>query len=144
MKRSGLLLASVCMLWLVVPSVAPLAEASPPNIRSTPHRLSFGAVDVGSHSDPRELTWTNMTDRDIGIFTFVLCCGENFDYAFPFGGTCEELDRIPAGESCSLTVVFHPSTTGRLLGDITLSYFFEDDPSTQQPLVIVPLQGIGK
>lgn len=84
-------------------------------LRLSPAALNFGDQKVGTSSPPQQITVTNESDSTVTFTTI----GIGFDSEdFPESQNCGS--QLKAGASCTATVTFMPTKTGRRKG---LAYF---------------------
>ncbi len=87
---------------------------SPGVLTVTPGTLSFGTIAVGTDSPAQIVTVSNTGGANLSLSTPVL----NGDYQLT-ASTCGA--TLPAGQSCTLSIAFAPTTAGTRAGQITLS-----------------------
>jgi hypothetical protein len=122
---------------------AAAASDTPATVMGTPLLISFGTVDVGQESKPRDVTWTNTTNATINIFNWVVIANPPFDFYNFDQSSCAQIGAtLLPSSSCSFQVIFRPASSGRSDGQISFSYYITD-PSQPQ-FVIVALKGSGK
>jgi hypothetical protein len=95
-----------------------------------PNALNFGSVTVGGHSNPKTVTLTNSGSASLNV-TGVSTSG---DYSQT--NTCTA--PVPAGGTCSISVIFSPTQQGKRPGTLTIT---DNSPSGSQK---VTLAGTGK
>ena len=104
-------------------SATPTATATPGALSISPRKLKFGAQKVGTSSRARILKATN--DGTVAVtFTGMPITGD-----FAQTNTCG--NSIAARGTCSISVIFRPTTTGRREGNLPL-----DDNATNSPQLI--------
>jgi hypothetical protein len=83
--------------------------------------LSFGTVAVGTDSAPATITATNFGGNPSGALAVALS-GLNASQFRITGSTCNgSLPPAPPGGTCTVTVVFHPTTAGDKTASVTVS-----------------------
>lgn len=83
-------------------------QARGPRLATEPGHLSFGEVAIGTGSAPQQLVLTNLTGAAVTQVPVVLP-----EAVARAGGDCGEatIDLAP-GESCTLSLAFHPTDAG--------------------------------
>ena len=104
-------------------SATPTATATPAALSVSPAKLKFSAQRIGTISRPRTLKVTNDGAAAVKIATMAIT-GD-----FSQTNTCES--RVPAHNSCSISVIFKRAASGKRLGRLTVS-----DNATNSPQVI--------
>jgi hypothetical protein len=100
----------------------------------TPASLTFGSQAVGTTSAPQTLTATN-TGTATMLFNNVSISGDPADFGL---GTDNCIGiNLPAGDSCTVQVVFSPASTGTHTADVVFTDTAAGSPQT------VPLTGTG-
>jgi len=79
-----------------------------PVVALSPKSLAFGSVIVGQSSAPQVSTLTNSGDYALTISSVTLAGTDTQDYSQ--SNNC--VGSVPAGGSCTITVVFTPTATG--------------------------------
>jgi hypothetical protein len=87
------------------------------DIEFTPASFNFGNQPVGTTSLPKKFTLTNKGSVTVSVTKISLTGTDARDFAET--NTCST--SIPAGESCSMTVTFTPSTDGKRTADISVT-----------------------
>ncbi len=97
------------------PHVASLAGNGilPAAVSLSPSSLSFAAQPVGTNSPPQSITMTNAGDAGLTI------SGINASGAFDQANDCPP--SLPGGGSCTITVIFHPVTSGAQSGSVQIT-----------------------
>ena len=103
--------------------------------RLTPNTLAFGTQTIGTTSAVQAVTLSNVANgaATVGLTVFNIEAGGDFRVA---SSTCG--GSLAAGSSCTMTVVFAPTTRGDRSGTLTV---FHNGPLG---LVIMPLSGTGQ
>ena len=83
--------------------------AAPPAITFSPASLTFPATNVGATSAPQILTVSNTSSSVMKVNSY-LFSGTNASEFSLLSKTCST--SLPANSSCTLTIVFKPTTTG--------------------------------
>lgn len=91
--------------------------------------LTFGEQPINSSSQAQILTLTNTGNLGLNL--------SSIDITGDFNLTSDCPDVLEPGESCNLTVIFFPESTGNLAGTITIA---SNDPASPS---LVSLSGIG-
>ncbi len=91
--------------------------------------LRFGTITVGASSAPLTATFTNQSSSPISISN-ILASGD-------YSQTNSCGSDLGVGKSCTITVIFSPTTTGTRYGSVTLT---DSDGSGSQ---VVNLTGVG-
>ena len=100
------------------------------DVQASVSSLYFGNVDVGTSSAAQTITITNYTNASIAL-TSILITGDYADTT-----TCGS--SIAGLSSCTISVVFTPSTTGARTGTVTVN-----TNDTKYPVIVVALTGNG-
>src|SRR5216684_6880137 len=119
------------------PQVVTLAGTAIPPISLAPTSLSFGTVAVGSSSAPKTVKVTNNTAAAVTVSSPTI----SGEYKFPPASgsivqTCTGVP-LPAGGSCTATIEFQPTITGKIPGALTVSHTASGTPQ------VVALTGTG-
>jgi len=112
---------------------APGDDGSAPAIRVEPRSVDFGALPLGSTSDPAVITVTNDGDAPLGLDAVTLA-----DPTAPFAISALGSALLPPGDSTTFTVTFLPDLPDPAATDALVA---SDDPSA--PVVEVALSGGG-
>ncbi|MGH9122176.1 MAG: choice-of-anchor D domain-containing protein, partial [Acidimicrobiales bacterium] len=99
-----------------VVTVASTQPTSPPLLSST--SLSFGAVKVGSTSNPQTVTLLNVDP--IHSLAITGTSGIGTFNASAIAGTCNAFPTMGFLQSCTFVVTFDPTSTGPASGSITI------------------------
>jgi hypothetical protein len=100
-------------------STTPPPPAGAPAVSLSPSTVTYGAQDVGTTSTPQTITVTNSGTASL-FFGGMRQAGLNpLDFA-ETDDQCVGLS-IPAGASCTLTVIFKPTATGTRTATISIS-----------------------
>lgn len=97
----------------------------------------FGNVAVGQSSPATTFTVTNDNVATTGILNVGLSGSGAGEYAVETGGTCSGQKLVGGGGSCSLSVVFVPTTPGAASASLTVS------DGTTTGTVVATLSGVG-
>jgi alpha-tubulin suppressor-like RCC1 family protein len=109
-----------------------------PQIIASPTSLNAGDVNVGSSSSPIAITLRNSGTADLGVGAVTLFGLETGMFSIS-PGTCGNLTpTITAGESCTLNMVFAPTSTGPKNATLRV---MSNDPTTSS--LDIPLSGSG-
>lgn len=90
----------------------------PATLRISPSEALFAATTIGESSTPQTLTVTNDGDYPTGT-PGVGISGDDDDQFHLTGSTCVE--ALPAGESCTLDVIYAPASAGRATAVVTVA-----------------------
>src|SRR5215469_4862138 len=104
-------------------------------VQLVPYNLDFGSVVVKATSQPRSVTLTN-TGASVLSITGVSITGTNAGDFSVSNNSCGS--SVTAAASCTISVVFTPSTTGQLTAKLSIT-----DSSTDSPQLI-SLSGSGQ
>jgi hypothetical protein len=119
--------------WIAAGSVptriTSLTSQTPLNLAPSEYAMAFGTATVGA-AVTRTLSLSNLSASGTAIAT----AAATGDFAVQTH-TCQNL---PAGGSCTLTLVFTPGGTGNRTGSLSLT------PSDYSASLIVPLSGAGQ
>jgi large repetitive protein len=96
--------------------------------------LNFGSINVGTSSDPQDVTVSNNGNATL-TFSSIGASG-NFNLDGP-DTTCTSSTQLAPGQSCVLGVVFAPVTGGEISGNVTM--LDNSGGGTQ----IIALSGVG-
>jgi hypothetical protein len=96
---------------------ATLTGTGIPALTTTSSSINFGSADVGA-TTARSLTFTNTAPGPVALPTLTI----SGDYSL--GTTCT---TIPAGATCTLNIIFKPTTTGTRTGTLSVA---SGDPIT--------------
>jgi len=107
-----------------------------PDISVTPTSHDFGSLDVGSSSPAQTFTVNNTGDADLLVGTIYLT-GTNVTEFSIQNNNCSSHTIAPSG-SCTLEVVFSPTSEGSKSANLSIS---SNDPDTPQSYV--QLTGVG-
>jgi len=114
-RRAGIPLAGAVATLLAMCGALP-AGAQTSTQTLSPTNLAFGAVVVGASSSPLELTFTSNAPVTINVVSVSGQFG-------PAGGSCGPGVVVGgATASCTVSVVFTPSSAGAQAGDVTVAY----------------------
>jgi centrosomal CEP192-like protein len=94
--------------------------------------LKFGSIAVGGTSTAQTVTLTNRQNQPLSI----LSIATSGDY----GQTNTCASSLAAGQSCAVSVVFHPTASATISGALS---FFASVGSNQSTPFSIPLSGIG-
>ncbi len=108
---------------------------SPPNISVDPLSLDFGSVSVGG-SRSLVVTVRNTGGSPLTIDS-IQVSGDPF-FVDSSASTCQNGTSVPQNSSCSLTVVFRPTSSGSFYGTLNVQ---SNDPDS--PFVFIELKGSG-
>ena len=86
-------------------------------ISLSPTQLNFGSQKVGTKSPPQNVTVTNTGSTTVNVTSVKIAGNNSKDYSET--NTCGS--QIGAGASCTITVVFAPTTTGTRNADAQIS-----------------------
>ena len=115
---SGPFLTAVLAFGLVS---APMHDASATtSLSASPHGLHFGAVPVGTSSDPLQITLTNNTGTLLALGAPGTTNPTDFSLAAGSPDPCGT--NLAAGASCEEGAVFNPQTSGQQSGDFQIAY----------------------
>lgn len=89
----------------------------PATLRISPSEALFAATTIGESSTPQTLTVTNDGDYPTGT-PGVGISGDDDQFHLT-GSTCVE--ALPAGESCTLDVIYAPASAGRATAVVTVA-----------------------
>lgn len=103
---------------------------------ASPAVLSFGSVDVASGTASASTTFTNFGQSTVTLGGSPFSVSGTGDFTVG-ATTCSADLPLPSGATCTVEVVFDPSTTGARSADLVLHHDGQNDPLT------VPLSGIG-
>jgi hypothetical protein len=113
------------------PSIAvPISVSSPP-LSFSPASVSFGSLNVGTHSAAQTVTLTNVGKGSLGVKS-ISAFG---DYSET--DNCLTSSPLAVGSSCTVSVVFSPTDSGSRPGNLSVS------TSTIRSALNVPLTGVG-
>jgi len=93
--------------------------------------LNFGLLEIGLSSPSQTVTVTNVSNHSV-TFSSIASSGD-----YSQSNTCPK--SLPAGQSCTITVIFKPIAAGTLNGAVTLK-----DNSPGSPTQIITLTGTGE
>jgi len=93
--------------------------------------LNFGFLEIGETSASQTVTVTNVS-RHSSVFASIASSGD-----FAQTNTCPT--TLPAGQNCSITITFTPTTAGSRSGTVTLQ---DNDPGS--PKQTIALTGSGE
>ncbi len=102
-----------------------------PRLAPSRYSLTFAEQAVGTASAPQRITLTNRAIGPIGIIEV-----KTTPY-FAQTNDCPR-ERLPAGASCTISVMFRPITSGEGPGELEISHTASALPLT------IPLRGIGR
>ena len=110
-----------------------------PAVSLSPLSLDFGSQPQGTSSSPSTVTLTNSGNASLTMSSNGIAVnGANAaDFTLSNTSTCSGGGTVAAGSSCSIKVVFKPSTTGSESATLTLT---DNAPNSPQS---VPLSGTG-
>lgn len=106
------------------------------SIEISPTSHDFGTVNVGSTSEAQTFTVSNTGDADLVISTITLTGTDAFEFGIQ-NDNCSGQTIAPS-ESCTVDVVFSPTSEGSKNADLSIP---SNDPYT--PTLDVPLTGTG-
>jgi hypothetical protein len=104
-----------------------------PSVSLSTTRLSFGKVNVGSTSNPKNVVLTNSGSASLAISSINIRGANSSD----FSGTDNCGSSLAAGASCTITVTFTPQATGTRAATVGI---FDNAPNSPQA---VTLSGTG-
>jgi hypothetical protein len=107
----------------------PPPPAGAPAVSLSPSTATYGAQDVGTTSPPQTITLTNTGTASLFINGMSQRGLDPLDFA-EIDDQCVGLS-IPAGSSCTLTVIFKPTATGTRTATISVT-----DTAASSPQVI--------
>jgi hypothetical protein len=90
----------------------------------TPSALAFGNQSTGTRSAPQTLTLSNLGTSPLSVGTITI----TGDRAFSETNTCN--GSVAAGSSCSIMVVFAPTSGGSKVASISVAYQGLGSPTT--------------
>ena len=92
-----------------------------PNVSLIPTSADFGSISTGHTSSPKIFTFTNSTGGPLTVsYAQIGYGGPGFN--FGTGLTCSPQSILPAGQSCTIPVVFAPTTVGSVSNTLALPY----------------------
>jgi P pilus assembly chaperone PapD len=102
----------------------------------SPPTLTFAAQTVGTNSNPQTVTLRNNYNTSLSISALAA----SGDYSIIQQGTnpCSTGIPVPAGASCTISVVFSPNATGTIPGAVTIIHSAPYSPQE------ITLSGTGK
>ena len=106
-----------------------------PAITANPTALTFGSVIEGVTSSAQTVTLLNGATSAV---TFANIGSANS--AFGTTSTCSTTLPLPAGQSCTISVTFDPTTSGAASATLTATYSVNSGPTET---TTVPLSGTG-
>ncbi len=111
-----------------------------PDILVSPTSYNFGNVQVGSSSAPQTFTISNTGTADLHISGMALSDTANYSLNVNGGSSpcASTTPTINSDSSCTVTITFSPSSTGKKDANLTVT---SDDPDT--PTINIQLTGVG-
>ncbi|WP_229256873.1 choice-of-anchor D domain-containing protein [Duganella lactea] len=109
--------------------------AAAPTIALSANGLNFGTLLTGSASPAQTITVSNAGQAALSL-TGISLSGANAGI-FQLGGTCATATAVPAGGSCTVTVVATPTAAGAFAANLTLA----SNASNASASVTVSLSG---
>ena len=98
-------------------------------VRLAPSILKYGRQPVGMTSPPQTVTLTNTGDQAVRI--------SDISATAPFAQTNNCPSKLPVGSDCKIKVVFTPTATGTVQGQLSVTDDAQNSPQT------VALSGVG-
>jgi archaellum component FlaF (FlaF/FlaG flagellin family) len=94
----------------------------------TPDAVDFGTADLGTVSDPVDVTLSNTGGGTLSFWRFGIASSSAnpTDFSVVPGGTCSTAAPLAPGESCTVRVRFNPTETGALSAKLS---FWVNTPS---------------
>ncbi len=117
-------------------SVLLRGNAITPNGTLTPSQLNFGAIEVNTTSAPKTVTFTN-TGTDIIVIPPVSIGGADAGQYLIQTDNCSGASVLP-GETCTLSVVFRPTSSGTKLADLRVGPLPNPVVATLTGIGVVP------
>lgn len=109
-----------------------VTQLSPgPFVTLSPSSLNFGNQNVGTSSNPQNVTLSNSGELPLSISS-ILATGD-----FSQTNTCPVGGSLPAGSNCMISVTFTPTQGGTRNGSVMIT---DNAPKSPQS---VPLTGVG-
>ena len=101
---------------LGTPQVIMVSGTAVPPVTFSPAALSFGSVAIGSTSSPQPVTLTN--NQSVGLTINGVTTTGNYSQT----NNCPASPTpLASGQSCTINVMFHPTTKGSIPGAISVS-----------------------
>jgi hypothetical protein len=124
---AGYILAATVLSLLPVSATSQDTEA----VMVSPDKFEFAAQAVGSASPPQSLTLSNTGSLPVAMRDIQIS-GIDFSQS----NNCSE--KLAAGATCKVEIVFKPAIPGNRLGALQVSWSGARSPRT------IPLTGIGQ
>lgn len=106
-----------------------------PKVQLPSEPVDFGQIDVDSSSDPQTITLRNTGTGQLSLEAIGISGINQGDFTIAQGGTCSTRKNVAPGASCTVQVVFQPSTAGNRSALLTIA------TNAKQSIHQVQLQG---
>ncbi len=108
-----------------------------PKVQLPSEPVDFGQVDVDSQSDPQTVTVRNNGTGPLALQAIGIGGNDQSDFTIGSDGTCSTEQRVAPGDSCTILVLFQPSTAGARSALLTIA------TNAKQTVHQVQLEGTG-
>ncbi len=108
-----------------------------PKVQLPTKPVDFGPVDVDTQSDPQTVTLRNTGTGQLSLEAIGISGPNQGDFTIGSDGTCSTEKKVAPGATCTIEIVFQPSTAGDSSALLTVA------TNAKQSIHQVPLEGTG-
>jgi len=108
-----------------------------PKVQLPTEPVDFGQVDVDTPSDPQTVTLRNTGTGQLSLQAIGISGPNQGDFTIAQGSTCKANGKVAPGSTCTIQIVFQPSTAGARQAQLTVA------TNAKQSIHQVPLAGTG-
>lgn len=125
----------------VVLGQANIKLSGQPALRISPTNLSFASVRVGETAATQTVTLDSVGTAAVTSLAVNLAGADAAQ--FPLSGTCTTLTALPAGQSCTLNISYHPLAVGSHQAQAVVRYAYGADQMVSLAGQAIPVNFTG-